>query len=116
MNPPNCSEAKYLRCHGELPCGWGCQVSGYVNCFSLALGLGRILDFYKTPDMFYEPNEFQIYYEPITNCNSTQLLDKVDNWPGNNFSSTINLTKAYEIPSRIRVFKNYTRSTGCATI
>jgi glycoprotein 6-alpha-L-fucosyltransferase len=90
MNPPNCSKAKYFRCHGEYDCGWGCQMSGYVNCFSVAFGLGRVLDFYKTATMYYEQDEYQRYYLPTTTCNASQLLDKIVDWPGTENSTIIN--------------------------
>jgi glycoprotein 6-alpha-L-fucosyltransferase len=89
MNPPNCSEEKYLRCHGEYNCGWGCQMSGYVNCFSVAFGMGRVLDFYKTPKQYYEPDEYQRFYEPVTNCSAAQLQSKVVNWPDSENSTII---------------------------
>jgi glycoprotein 6-alpha-L-fucosyltransferase len=57
------------------------------------------LDFYKTPDMFYEADEYQMYYEPVTNCSASHLSAQVDDWPGTENSTIIHA------PAEVRRFE-----------
>ncbi len=102
MNPQNCSEGKYLKCRPEYDCGWGCQMASYVNCFNVAFGLGRALDFYKTSVMHYEQDQYQRYYLPTTTCNASQLPDKVVDWPGMENSTVIHASALRGFNPKVR--------------
>lgn len=61
----------------------GCQTEKYAQCLAFALGLNRVLIFEKDPESYYERDEYQKYYEPISSCSKPDGMPTVP-WAGSN--------------------------------
>lgn len=66
MNSKDCRNAKILRCSPLFSCGLGCEHIYYSLAFAVAYGMKRILVYSKRSDFHYEVDEYERYYEPIS--------------------------------------------------